>query len=93
MGSFSRYDKTVGAIGKNMTEGITISLLTNFATLLGVIIVTFFSYRAASRIKETHTIVNSRMSELLASERALGISEGVLQGIREEKIRQENKSV
>lgn len=49
----------------------------------------WFAYLAKRQAKQTHLLVNSRMDELLRLSKTASKAEGKLEGVQEEKERQE----
>lgn len=67
-----------------MSDAVQIQLIVSIASVLVAIASTCFAYMAHKAAKETHTLFNSRMTELMRLAKAAAKAEGV----KEEKERQ-----
>lgn len=69
-----------------MTDAVTISIVTSSGAVLVSAISAYFAYRAKVNSKETHDIVNSRMTEFLEMAKKSFKAEGKLEGVAEQKL-------
>ena len=72
-----------------MSDNVAIAIVTGVVSVLTSLTAAYFAFRAKVVAKETHTIVNSRMSEFMRMAEKMFTAEGVL---KEKNAEQERKS-
>lgn len=71
-----------------ITDAVSISITTSVAAVVMAAVSAYFAYRSKVIGDQVHTVINSRMTELLELSKKSSTAEGKMLGREEEKARQ-----